>query len=301
MSQHDMTVDNGAGVAVRADINLALKALASQSSGPSAPSPTFPCQLWADTGTGRLKRRDSANTLWLDVGILDALGEIQTVASATLTDIGAATSEVVAVSGTTTITGLGSIVAGVRRTVRFTGSLLLTHNATSLILPGGVSITTALNDTAEFLSLGSGNWLCLRYNLASGKMVANPVGTVSQSGGIPTGAIIEFGSNSNGKFTKYADGTLICWYYGSTGYAINSASGTGVFNSALVALTFPFPFSSNSVVPVVIPAAISPAGYYSWAALDPSSANVTTCNLRLVSPSSSATGYFSYIAIGRWF
>jgi hypothetical protein len=72
MSQHDMTVDNGAGLAVRADINLALKALASQSSGAIAPSPTFPCQLWGDTGTSRLRQRDSANTLWIDLGPLDS-------------------------------------------------------------------------------------------------------------------------------------------------------------------------------------------------------------------------------------
>lgn len=36
------------------------------------------------------------------------------------------------------------------------------------------------------------------------------LGTVSQSAGIPTGAIIERGSNANGEYTKFADGTLIC-------------------------------------------------------------------------------------------
>ena len=35
------------------------------------------------------------------------------------------------------------------------------------------------------------------------------LGTVSQSAGIPTGAIIERGSNANGRFTKYADGTVV--------------------------------------------------------------------------------------------
>jgi hypothetical protein len=35
----------------------------------------------------------------------------------------------------------------------------------------------------------------------------NILGTVSQSGGVPTGAIIERGSNANGEFVKYADGT----------------------------------------------------------------------------------------------
>lgn len=36
------------------------------------------------------------------------------------------------------------------------------------------------------------------------------LGTVSQSSGIPTGAVIERGSNANGDYVKFADGTLIC-------------------------------------------------------------------------------------------
>lgn len=39
----------------------------------------------------------------------------------------------------------------------------------------------------------------------------NIVGTVSQVGGVATGAIIERGNNVNGDFTRYADGTLECW------------------------------------------------------------------------------------------
>jgi hypothetical protein len=39
---------------------------------------------------------------------------------------------------------------------------------------------------------------------------AGIVGTVSQSGGIPTGAIIESGSNAAGSYIKFANGTLIC-------------------------------------------------------------------------------------------
>ena len=36
------------------------------------------------------------------------------------------------------------------------------------------------------------------------------LGTVSQSGGVPTGAIIERGSNSLGEYIRFADGTQIC-------------------------------------------------------------------------------------------
>ncbi|CAI8787322.1 Collar domain-containing protein [Pseudomonas sp. IT-P253] len=72
MSQHDMDIANGPGLTFRTDVNAALKALMTLSSGAATPNPTFPCQLWADTGTGRLKQRNSANTAWLDMGTLDS-------------------------------------------------------------------------------------------------------------------------------------------------------------------------------------------------------------------------------------
>lgn len=39
---------------------------------------------------------------------------------------------------------------------------------------------------------------------------ANIVGAVSQSSGVPTGAVIEYGTNANGSFVKWADGTMVC-------------------------------------------------------------------------------------------
>lgn len=38
----------------------------------------------------------------------------------------------------------------------------------------------------------------------------NILGVVSQSGGVPTGSIIERGANANGEYIKYADGLMIC-------------------------------------------------------------------------------------------
>ena len=40
---------------------------------------------------------------------------------------------------------------------------MLTHNATSLILPGGANITTQPNAAALLISLGTGNWWCAIY------------------------------------------------------------------------------------------------------------------------------------------
>lgn len=96
------------------------------------------------------------------------------IASATTTDLSAATGDYVDVTGTTTITGLGTANSGVEKTVTFTGILTLTHNATSLILPGGASITTAAGDSAIFKSRGSGNWQCISYTKASGQALVAP-------------------------------------------------------------------------------------------------------------------------------
>lgn len=101
-----------------------------------------------------------------------------TIASAATVNIGASTSNNVIISGTTTITAFDTVPNGVRRKVKFTGALTLTYNATSLILPGAGNITTANGDTAEFESLGSGNWLCSYYTLASGKSVVSGVSVV---------------------------------------------------------------------------------------------------------------------------
>lgn len=96
---------------------------------------------------------------------------ILTLASAATADIGGQNSNNLSITGTTTITSLGTSAAGVRRKLIFAGALVLTHNGTSLILPSGANITTAAGDVAEFLSLGSGNWRCLSYMRASGQSV----------------------------------------------------------------------------------------------------------------------------------
>lgn len=95
-------------------------------------------------------------------------GEWADLASATTTELDSVTSDNVRITGTTTITSLGTATNGLRRTLRFAGALVLTHNGTSLILPGAANITTAADDTAEFASLGSGNWICVSYKRASG-------------------------------------------------------------------------------------------------------------------------------------
>jgi hypothetical protein len=48
------------------------------------------------------------------------------------------------------------------------------------------------------------------WDLLSASQFFAVLGTVSQSGGVPTGAIMEEGSNANGEYVRFADGTQIC-------------------------------------------------------------------------------------------
>jgi len=90
------------------------------------------------------------------------------IPSAALTDIASATGNYVNVTGSTTITSLGTAQAGAFRLVRFTGSLKITHNAASLILPAAASITVYTDDVAGFISEGSGNWRCVYFVRSTG-------------------------------------------------------------------------------------------------------------------------------------
>lgn len=85
------------------------------------------------------------------------------IASATTTDLGAVEGLFHDITGTTAITGFGTVSAGIWKILKFEGALTLTHNATSLILPGAENITTADGDIAAVASEGSGNWRCFLY------------------------------------------------------------------------------------------------------------------------------------------
>ncbi|GAH00811.1 unnamed protein product, partial [marine sediment metagenome] len=68
------------------------------------------------------------------------------------------------VTGTTTITSFdtsGEVGTVIKR--HFDGALILTHDATDLVLLGGANITTAAGDEAEFVEYASGDWRCVNY------------------------------------------------------------------------------------------------------------------------------------------
>lgn len=125
------------------------------------------------------------------------------------------------------------------------------------------------------------------------------VGTVSQSAGVPTGAIIETGSNANGNYVKYADGTMICSRRHLRAPGVIAG---GAFVS-LGAYTFPAAFSAAPVVTSMYDGGWS---VYIMASVQGVSAaglgGAYFTNVGTADRDTTGTNpTFHFIAIGRWF
>lgn len=125
--------------------------------------------------------------------VVQRFGSSVSVASASTVALGDQEEQYVTISGTTTITSFGtpSVANKFGYWIKFDGALTLTHNGTSLILPGGANITTAAGDMAFCQHEGSGNWR-VAYFPATGLPVggttatAGYVLTANGSGSAPT-------------------------------------------------------------------------------------------------------------------
>lgn len=88
MSQHDLDIANQTRPSLRADLNNALQALGSSMIGASAPPAARAGMLWYDTA-GILKVRNSSNTAWISMAVLDtANGEFRLIADTKVNDGG---------------------------------------------------------------------------------------------------------------------------------------------------------------------------------------------------------------------
>jgi hypothetical protein len=124
------------------------------------------------------------------------------------------------------------------------------------------------------------------------------VGTVANNAGQPSGAIIERGSNANGEYVRYADGTQMCWKP-SAFVATSFESPTGnVFANAGGNLLWTYPiafYSSSTTVGTVV----SVATVTRWGITI--SASASSMQGRILSTvSQPAAGSADGFAIGRW-
>ena len=122
------------------------------------------------------------------------------------------------------------------------------------------------------------------------------LGTVSQSSGVPTGAVIERGSNANGQYTKFADGTLICFihYIGLTGTVT-----AGNYNT-MGTVFFPAVFVGLPAVSCQIGGWMHGASSYTIISVE----DLTESYFApVILSSASYTGYngVRVFAVGRWF
>ena len=67
MAQGDYVISDQPGATFLPDINGILQAIVTQNAGGAEPSPSYPHQIWVDTGTSTVKQRNAANTAWVDL------------------------------------------------------------------------------------------------------------------------------------------------------------------------------------------------------------------------------------------
>lgn len=100
------------------------------------------------------------------------------IASASTVNLDNATGDIVNITGTTNITAI-TLSAGIKRFVRFTGTLIL-NEGVNLSLPSGNSITTSNGDSAIFIGYANGLVRCVNYEKFDGtSLVGGGGGDVS--------------------------------------------------------------------------------------------------------------------------
>ena len=104
------------------------------------------------------------------------------------------------ITGTTTITAIGSLQAGSVVIFHFDGILTLTHNATSLILQGATNLTTAAGDVVAFISRDGTNWEeCWRRLAVAAADVSGPASATDN-------AIARFNGTAGKTIQDYTSG-----------------------------------------------------------------------------------------------
>jgi hypothetical protein len=123
------------------------------------------------------------------------------------------------ITSTTAITSFSITTDKAGRTfrVRFDTARTLTHNGTSLIIPGAANITTAQGDIAQIRSLGSGNVVVDWYTKASGLPVVAPA-----SGGMTLLSTLTTTSGTTQSATGLAASTYRKYYIEIDGVSFTS-------------------------------------------------------------------------------
>jgi hypothetical protein len=125
--------------------------------------------------------------------------------------------------------------------------------------------------------------------------VAAILGTASQSGGVPSGAIFEKVVNANGEATKFADGRLIC-----IGPIPDFTVGAGATATVSPLAQFPVFFADTSYSFQAFGTPQTSLDVYGYTS-DNSRANWSAKAVYRNGPTAQTISGGRYLAIGRWF
>lgn len=187
-----------------------------------------------------------------------------------------------------TATGFYRVVSGAFSTASPTptltnGYVIAHYNWDANAAHQTLHIQSATAPRTYLRSKMGGSWSPWREVYNAGRIL----GAVSQSAGVPTGAIIERGSNANGDYVRFADGTQIC-----TRQLTSSAAAASTW-------TYPAAFDATAPLPRVTGTAV--ATFLAAVCLDADpTATAATLSVRdKTDARRAATVYVQ--AIGRWF
>lgn len=108
MSQNDFNIANQGFPSFRSDLNGALQALASNSSGTSAPATTYAYMWWYDSTNDILKMRNADNDAWIDFASFDQTTDTWSFTSATVSGDLTVDTDTLYVDSTNNRVGIGT-------------------------------------------------------------------------------------------------------------------------------------------------------------------------------------------------
>jgi len=120
--------------------------------------------------------------------------------------------------------------------------------------------------------------------------------TVTESAGVPTGGIIERGSDSNGNYVRFADGSLFCTQTVTASSLAIATAHMGGFRSAAQTWTFPSEFIAAPNVFVT-----SQAGTAFGAYTGAPSTTAVSWVVTSISSQTASDRTVCLIAVGAWF
>ena len=158
MAEHSYVVANGTGAAVRASLNNALAAIASNNSKSTDPSTTYAYQWYVDTGDNTLYIRNASNNGWVAVSAVGGIGSanlgLAPAASPTITgDANFSGTGAVKIPVGTTAQRPGSPSTGQFRWNSTTGSAEI-YDGSAFSAVGGGGGATGTGSDAIFLNYG---------------------------------------------------------------------------------------------------------------------------------------------------